>query len=49
MINCPSWSTAAGLLLYGFEREANPRVRVRRPGVMRGVLERVRGVFTDIL
>lgn len=49
VINCPSWSTAAGLLLYGFEREANPRVRVRRPGVMRGVLERVRGVFTDIL
>ena len=49
VISSPGWTTAAGLLLYGLDREASPKGRERRPGVVRGVFERFRDVFTDLL
>ncbi|MCL4838552.1 MAG: hypothetical protein KJ058_11380 [Thermoanaerobaculia bacterium] len=49
MIASPGWTTAAGLLLYGLDRDASPKGRERRPGVVRGVFERFRDVFTDLL
>jgi len=49
VISSPGWTTAAGLLLYGLERDASPKGRERGSGVVRGVFERFRDVFTDLL
>jgi cell division protein FtsA len=49
VISSPGWTTAAGLLLHGLDREASPKGRERRPGLVRGVIDRFRDVFTDLL
>ena len=49
VLNQPTWSTAAGLLLYGQAAEQADR-RAQRSGFsVRSMVGRFRGVFTDLL
>ncbi len=49
VISSPTWSAASGLLLYGVQAEQT-RGRTRsRPLTVRGMIDKVRGVFSDLL
>lgn len=50
VINCPTWSAASGLLLYGLEVEENQgRHQRRRLLTMRNLIGTLRGYFSDLL
>ena len=50
VINCPTWSAASGLLLYGLEVEENQgRHQRRRMLTMRNLIGTLRGYFSDLL
>ena len=50
VINCPTWSAASGLLLYGLEVEENQgRHQRRRMLNMRNLIGTLRGYFSDLL
>jgi cell division protein FtsA len=50
VINCPTWASASGLLLYGRSSEDNIRRSGSRPGFsVRNVVGSLRGMFTDLL
>ena len=48
VINCPTWSTASGLLLYGLEA-SNQRGTQRRILDVKQLFGTLRGYFTDLL
>ncbi len=50
VINSPTWCSASGLLLYGLNTELNRgHLQRRRAFTVRHLVDRVRGVFTDLL
>jgi len=50
VISSPSWCTASGLLIYGFQAEENERRVSKQRGVtMRRVMGNLRGMFSDLL
>ncbi len=49
VINSPSWCTASGLLLYGYEAERNHNKTRRRTFTVRKLIGSLRGVFSDLL
>jgi len=50
VINCPTWCSASGLLLYGYHAELDRgRAHRRRIPTVKGLIERMRNVFTDLL
>ncbi len=49
VINSPTWCTASGLLLYGYESERNQSKNRRRTFTMRKLIGTLRGVFSDLL
>lgn len=50
VINCPTWASASGLLLYGRSSEDNIRRSGSRPGFsVRNVVGSLREMFTDLL
>ena len=49
VINSPTWCTASGLLLYGYENERNRNKTRRRNFTVRKLIGTLRGVFSDLL
>ena len=49
VINSPTWCTASGLLLYGYENERNRNKTRRRTFTVRKLIGTLRGVFSDLL
>ena len=49
VINSPTWCTASGLLLYGYENERNRNKTRRRSFTVRKLIGTLRGVFSDLL
>ncbi len=49
VINSPTWCTASGLLLYGYENERNRDKTRRRTFTVRKLIGTLRGVFSDLL
>ncbi len=49
VINSPTWCTASGLLLYGYEAERNHNRSRRRTFTVRKLIGTLRGVFSDLL
>ncbi len=49
VINSPTWCTASGLLLYGYENERNRHKTRRRTFTVRRFIGTLRGVFSDLL
>ncbi len=49
VINSPTWCTASGLLLYGYENERNRDKTKRRTFTVRRLIGTLRGVFSDLL
>lgn len=49
VINSPTWASASGLLLYGLVAEEHRGRARRQPFTVRRVIDKVRGVFSDLL
>ncbi len=49
VISSPTWCTASGLLLYGYESERNRDKTRRRTFTVRKLIGTLRGVFSDLL
>ena len=49
VINCPTWCSASGLLLYGLQAEMNRGRLHRRVFTVRHLIDTMRGVFSDLL
>ena len=49
VINSPTWCTASGLLLYGYENERNRNKTRRRNFTVRKLIGTLWGVFSDLL
>ncbi|HEX9737282.1 MAG TPA: cell division protein FtsA [Thermoanaerobaculia bacterium] len=49
VINSPTWASASGLLLYGLVAEEHRGRARRQPFTVKRMIDKVRGVFSDLL
>jgi cell division protein FtsA len=49
VINSPTWASASGLLLYGLVAEEHRGRARRKPFTVKRMIDKVRGVFSDLL